>query len=290
MWKDIRNCVLRAGNIKENYSQYFARYMFQAQHKDHKTILHHFLLQVASLYPPPADNIGNPSAPFDNKNVNPTRHLEYSDNTATSVNPQCKRSLNGENGAVSGNQSIPGDEEAIPIQKRLRSHRIVKPHNVSSEASVSNVSVEHDRDADVTVEKRMFHCDICEGIYSSAQQLKTHMKFFHSYEKPHQLVFPVHKQLEGNAKEINDTSCLVRNEAIYLKEECIDPVHVKEEFPEPVFVKEEFPEPVCETEECTEPVCVKEEFLEPRYVNEELIETIYVKEECIDPTYGGGVY
>lgn len=53
LWKDIKSWVLRAGNKKSHYRQYFARYLFAHDHPDHKTILHHFLREIARLYPPP---------------------------------------------------------------------------------------------------------------------------------------------------------------------------------------------------------------------------------------------
>lgn len=53
VWKDIKSWVLRPGNKKSHYKQYFARYLFAYEHPDHKTILHHFLQEIARLYPPP---------------------------------------------------------------------------------------------------------------------------------------------------------------------------------------------------------------------------------------------
>lgn len=53
LWKDIKSWVLRSGNRKEHYEQYLARYLFQAFHPDSDSRLHHFLLQIKELYPPP---------------------------------------------------------------------------------------------------------------------------------------------------------------------------------------------------------------------------------------------
>lgn len=53
LWKDIKGWVLRAGNKKAHYHQYFARYLFCHSHPDHSTIFHHFLREIARCYPPP---------------------------------------------------------------------------------------------------------------------------------------------------------------------------------------------------------------------------------------------
>lgn len=52
LWKDIKSWVLRSGNRPYHYKYYFARYLFTLAHPDHRTILHHFVSQIARLYPP----------------------------------------------------------------------------------------------------------------------------------------------------------------------------------------------------------------------------------------------
>lgn len=53
VWQDIRVWALKAGQKEEHYERYFARYLFLHCHSDHRTVLHHFLRQVAHCYPPP---------------------------------------------------------------------------------------------------------------------------------------------------------------------------------------------------------------------------------------------
>lgn len=52
LWKDIKSWVLRSGNRPYHYKYYFARYLFHIAHPDHRTVMHHFLKQIAHLYPP----------------------------------------------------------------------------------------------------------------------------------------------------------------------------------------------------------------------------------------------
>lgn len=53
LWVDIKAWVLRASSSNLHYREYFAKYLFLYCHPDHKTVFHHFLLQIARFCPVP---------------------------------------------------------------------------------------------------------------------------------------------------------------------------------------------------------------------------------------------
>lgn len=56
LWKDIKSWVLKSGIRKQYFKQYFSRYIFNKNFDHPKHRLHHFLLEIATLYPPGGPN------------------------------------------------------------------------------------------------------------------------------------------------------------------------------------------------------------------------------------------
>lgn len=52
LWQNVKAWVFRAGNRKDLFERNFAKELFCSAHPDHDSLMHHFLLAIASRFPP----------------------------------------------------------------------------------------------------------------------------------------------------------------------------------------------------------------------------------------------